>query len=43
MLLLLHAIIPCLHTQIVIHFCGSMNSELQTIYVMLLSAIVMHA
>ena len=28
MLLLLHAIIPCLYTQIVIHLCGSMNSEL---------------
>ena len=33
MLLLLHAIILCLHTQIVIHLCSSMNSELQTIYV----------
>ena len=33
MLLLLYAIIPCLHTCIVIHLCGSMNSELQTIYV----------
>ena len=33
MLLLLHAIIPCLHTWIVIHLCGSMNSELRTIYV----------
>ena len=31
MLLLLHAIIPCLHTQIVIPLCGSVNSELQTI------------
>ena len=31
MLLLLHAIIPCLHTRIVIHLCGSVNSELQTI------------
>ena len=36
MLLLLHAIIPCLHTEIVIHICGSVNSELRTIYVMLL-------
>ena len=33
MLLLLHAIIPCLHTGIVIDLCGSMNSELRTIYV----------
>ena len=33
MFLLLHAIIPCLHTCIVIHLCGSVNSELQTIYV----------
>ena len=30
MLLLLHAIIPCLHT---LHLCGSVNSELRTIYV----------
>ena len=36
MLLLLHAIILCLHTQNVIHLCGSVNSKLRTIYVMLL-------
>ena len=42
-LLLLHAIIPCLHTQIVIHLCGSMNSELRTIHVICWSAIVMPA
>ena len=33
MLLLSHAIIPCLHTWIVTHLCGSVNSELRTIYV----------
>ena len=32
MLLLLHAIIPCLHTRIVLHLCGSVNSELQTMF-----------
>ena len=36
MLLLLYAIISSLHTRIVIHLCGGMNSELRTIYVMLL-------
>ena len=36
-MLLLHAIIPCLHT---IHFCGSVNSELRT--AMLLLCIAVH-
>ena len=35
MLLLCHAIIPCVHTGIVIYPFGSVNSELRTIHVML--------
>ena len=45
MLLLLHAIIPCLHTCMNCNssFCGSMNSELQTIcYFVSLSLLCMH-
>ena len=43
MLLLLHAIIPCLHTCMKIHLCGSVNSELQTLcYVVSLSLLSMH-
>ena len=33
MLLLCHAIIPCVHTGIVIYPLGSMNLELRTIHV----------
>ena len=32
MLLLLHSIIPCLHTWIAIHLCGCVNSELRSIW-----------